>query len=516
VDNLHQTFKNLTKEELRALRPDASDYLTTWVISKMRAQPKISREALLREAMKRKFSASPYERFFTGGGVHTFSNFKKEDNGRNPTVAQAFQNSINLPFIRIMREVVRHYMFHSAGSSRDILENPDAIERKIYLERFAEMEAREFQKRFETTYEDMDARAAFRKLFRSRKNWTPKQFLAAYRAVFPDSDVFTANVVFHELMEDELTFSLVKEIFEDVDPAKWNWNDKAYLAKQHPLELWVLQRKHLYPDETASDRVKASKDLRMEIYQWLFKPHQFRAQNVRIRTILEHDAFVEVHRHWRSVGYPFDELVPSFATALGTSADRPDAIAELVGIILNDGIRYDRTRIEAVHFAAGTPYETRMEYRPNVGRRVLSEDVAMVLKDALLSVVELGTARSLDRRKKRDWVFGGKTGTGDHKLVRVNKWGARTEETPIARSATFAFFLEDRFFGTLTAFVEGENAGKYTFTSGLPVIIVNHMLPLLDPLVMEPPDLPQLVMDPDNIAIEELGPPLPAPPTTSP
>jgi hypothetical protein len=49
------------------------------------------------------------------------------------------------------------------------------------------------------------------------------------------------------------------------------------------------------------------------------------------------EAFVEIHTAWKRVGYPFGYLVPSFATAIGSSADRPAALAELVGIILNDG-----------------------------------------------------------------------------------------------------------------------------------------------------------------------------------
>lgn len=58
---------------------------------------------MLQAALDRRYSASPYESFsFTGGGLHTFSNFRKEDNGRLPTLRQALQESINLPFIRLL------------------------------------------------------------------------------------------------------------------------------------------------------------------------------------------------------------------------------------------------------------------------------------------------------------------------------------------------------------------------------------------------------------------------------
>ena len=38
---------------------------------------------MLEAAMERRYSASPGETFFTGAGAHTFSNFKREDDGKN-------------------------------------------------------------------------------------------------------------------------------------------------------------------------------------------------------------------------------------------------------------------------------------------------------------------------------------------------------------------------------------------------------------------------------------------------
>lgn len=55
------------------------------------------------------------------------------------------------------------------------------------------------------------------------------------------------------------------------------------------------------------------------------------------------------------MGYPFDHLVPSLATAIGSSGDRPAALSELVGIIQNDGVRLPTLRIDTLHFAANTP-----------------------------------------------------------------------------------------------------------------------------------------------------------------
>ncbi|MGZ4996195.1 MAG: hypothetical protein ACXV79_18730, partial [Methylobacter sp.] len=49
--------------------------------------------------------------------------------------------------------------------------------------------------------------------------------------------------------------------------------------------------------------------------------------------------------------------------------------------------------------------------------------------------------------------------------------------------ATFTFFLGDRFFGVITAYVAGPDAERYHFTSSLPVQIIKFLEPTLAPLV---------------------------------
>jgi membrane peptidoglycan carboxypeptidase len=65
----------------------------------------------------------------------------------------------------------------------------------------------------------------------------------------------------------------------------------------------------------------------------------------------------------------------------------------VVGILLNDGIRYPVRRVEELHFAPGTPYETLLRLSPHGGERVLSSEIAAVVRAAMLGVVARGTAR---------------------------------------------------------------------------------------------------------------------------
>ena len=147
------------------------------------------------------------------------------------------------------------------------------------------------------------------------------------------------------------------------------------------------------PDAKFSQIVKASQFERQEVYSWLFKSRHKSARDSRIRTMLEIEAFLDIHQRWQQVGYPFDHLVPSLATAIGSSGDRPAALAELVGTILNDGVRRPALRVDSLQFAVDTPYETRLVSDPDNGKRVMPVEVARALRGALSQVVDAGTAK---------------------------------------------------------------------------------------------------------------------------
>ena len=51
----------------------------------------------------------------------------------------------------------------------------------------------------------------------------------------------------------------------------------------------------------------------------------------------------------------------------------------------------------------------------------------------------------------------------------------------VSRTATFVFFIGDRYFGVITAYVPGETAQNYNFTSALPVQILKNLAPELNP-----------------------------------
>ena len=77
--------------------------------------------------------------------------------------------------------------------------------------------------------------------------------------------------------------------------------------------------------------------------------------------------------------------------------------------------------------------------------------------------------------------LGGKTGSGDNRFETFNRAGDVLTSRATNRTATFLFYIGDRYYGVITAFVQGREAADYRFTSALPVTI----LKLLAPTIME-------------------------------
>ena len=184
--------------------------------------------------------------------------------------------------------------------------------------------------------------------------------------------------------------------------------------------------------------------------------------------------------------------MPSLGTAIGASGDRPDALAELMGIILNDGVRVPAVTIEQLHFAANTPYDTTLSPGAQA-ERVMPVEVARTVRSALTGVVANGTARRLNgvysAAGGSPLAVGGKTGTGDNRFDRFARGGGIISSRVVDRTATFVFFLGDRFFGTVTAYVPGPDAGRFHFTTAIAVQLLKVMEPELKPLI-DPPAAP--------------------------
>jgi membrane peptidoglycan carboxypeptidase len=222
---------------------------------------------------------------------------------------------------------------------------------------------------------------------------------------------------------------------------------------------------------------------------WLFKTRNRRAQNLRLHARIERDAFELMTPHWRRLGFPFATLVPSYATAIGSSADRPMALAELMGIIVNEGWRRPTLSITRMSFARGTPYQTVLEPQPQTGEQVMRPAVARLLRDLLGEVVNRGTAHRLRgvflNEDGLPTAIGGKTGSGDNRIESFTSAGVLLSSRAVSRTASFVFYLDERWFGVITASVSGARAAEYNFTSSLPLAVVKLLAPTLSAALRE-------------------------------
>jgi len=485
IHELHERYAGQTPAQLRQVKIEEADRLSRWVLDYMIQNPGVDARALLGAALERKYSASPAESFFTGGGIHTFGNFRREDNGRIPTLKEALQESINLPFIRLMRDLVRYSTYSAPSNSGQLLRDDDDPRRQEYLARFADREGTEFLQRFWKKYQRKTTEQRL-ETFLDGMRPTPQRLAAVHRYLYPNAPQAQFDRFVREHSKsDNVTDKRLNEMYTGYGPGRYNLPDQGYIARVHPLDLWLLGYLLNHPDARFGEAGAASRFERQEVYSWLFNSRHKRARDNRIRTMLEIEAFTDIHQRWQRVGYPFDHLVPSLATAIGSSGDRPAALAELIGIIQNDGIKLPTVRIDTLHFAADTPYDTRVISDPDRGKRVLPAEVAAAMREALSQVVDAGTARRVSGSFKTDdgtaLVMGGKTGTGDNRISSFGAGGRVISSKAINRTATFVFFIGENHFGTLTAFVPGKAAEGFRFTSALPVQVLKGMAPILTP-----------------------------------
>jgi membrane peptidoglycan carboxypeptidase len=496
VDQLHKRYSGLSKAELDKIEVSPQDKISQWAIDYFRTLPPSGQgrdlPSMLNAAMERKYSANPGEGFFTGGGLHHFGNFSKDDDNRIMPLRQALRNSVNLVFVRMMRDVVHFYMFQSPSSSASLLADADDPRRAQYLSRFADKEGREFLTRFYHKYKGKTPDEQEKVLVAS-VHPTPLRLANIYRSTTPQGtqEQFAAFMKENLPSQNEVPDERIARMYQQYAAGNWSLADRGYMANVHPLELWMVGYLRAHEGATLSEMVAASDKERQEVYKWLFSAHRKHAQDKRISSLLEMEGFLEIHKQWKKMGYPFDSLVPSYATVLGASADRPAALAELMGILVNGGVRKSSERIESLHFAAGTPYDTMVKHNNNsVNEQVLNPLVARAVVDAIREVVSDGTAKRVKNAfVKSDGTViavGGKTGTGDQRFDVFGAGGRLIESRYVNRSATFVFNIGERFFGSMTAYVRGAESKNYDFTSALPVQLLTVLAPTLMPLI-EPP-----------------------------
>ncbi|MDB5775780.1 MAG: glycosyl transferase family 51 [Herbaspirillum sp.] len=486
VADLHKQYADSDPRSLKQVEVARQDTIKLWALDYLARAKGVDRSlpAMLNAALERRYSGSPGEWFATGGGMQRFANFEKSENFKMFSVREGLRYSVNLVFVRLMRDVVHYYMYQTPDTSARLLEDGDDPQRQAYLQYFADREGKVFVSRFYRKYHGKSAAAAERALMQDVRRPTPARLAVIFRSIAPDAGpdelgkFIAAYLPAADPDQDELD-----ALYRKYSPQSFDLPDRGYLAGVHPLELWTAAYLRVHPSATLAQVFEASSAQRQEVYRWLFKTRRKHAQDKRIRQLFEIKGFQKIHQAWQRMGYPFDSLVPSYGTAIGASADRPDALAQLMGILQNDGVRLPSIRIDTLHFAAATPYETVLTHQVGAGVRVLPPEIAQAVRPVLAEVVQMGTAKRIATAftlpDGTRIAIGGKTGTGDNRFKTFSKGGGLLSEKVVSRSGAFVFYLGDRYFGTVVAYVAGPKAAQYQFTSALTVQILKVLAPTL-------------------------------------
>lgn len=490
IADLHGKFKDMNADARRDMVIHSDDKLGRFVIDHLQSETTDKTlEGTLEAALNRTYSANPGERFFTGGGVHTFSNFESKENGQVFTVKEALHKSNNLAFIRIMRDVVNYTMYHKMDVDPNIYSDTQNEMRREYLERFADKEGTTFLWKAWQKQQGKSLGETADQLAGQLRTKGPLQLSVIHRELYPEATLEQMSDFVRKHCQNCAPDTDFKKYYDMVAPGKITLDDRTHLTRIHQLDFWLATHRAQNPQTTWSQSVTASAQARQDSYEWLFKSKSVQGQNNRIRTMLENEAFTHIHAEWKAKGFPFDKMTASYASAIGSSGDTPAALGTLAGIIQNDGLMIPATKFTEIKFGENTPYALDFKAGKAEPKRVMHAEVAKLARREMQNVVELGTARrAFGSVKLSDGTvlpLGAKTGTGDNRSHTVTARGGVISSDVKSRTATVVYTIGDRFYGAMTAYVEGPEAADYKFTSGLQTqlmkaVIAPELTPLLD------------------------------------
>lgn len=491
MDGLFQQYSVYSQDELKKMLVGKKlDPLTLWSVKTLAVRKPPDEDRFLDKALDRKYSANPYEQFFTAGGMHTFGNFSRKDNSRRLTLRQATVKSTNLVFIRLMRDLVRYHVARLGFDTKALLASRDDPLRLKLLQDGVNHEVRLYLRKYHHRYSNLNDVQAARRLL-GRRARSARHMAMMFYAWYPLAGQ-ERLAAWLERSDIRVSGTQLAKLARQYGSGKRSLEDFGYMLRKPPMEIWAAGKMVANPELTRAELVRISGEVRDRSYAWLFRPGARSAQRRYLRIQVERLAFERMSKGWKKLGYPFRRLVPSYATALGSSSDRPAALAELMGILVNGGIRYPQVIVRQLSMARDTPYHTTFEKVEAPGERVLARAVADKVRALLANVVDHGTARRVsgvykDSRGKRIPV-GGKTGSGDNRVKKFDRSGRLISAVAVNRTATFVFYLGERYFGVITAFVKGKAADNFTFTSSLPVAMLKQLAPVVSPRLNTRPE----------------------------
>jgi len=413
--------------------------------------PQASMDDILNWAMSRRISADPGEKFLTGESWHQFHNYQKSDDRKNPNLWQMTTESINLSFVRLMRDVVDYYIEQLGYDKKSMLSNKDNRLRKEIIEDAIKLEEQFYQQGINF-------------------------FIAKIKAQFPEPLSLSDQEIINAARR------VAKQLKFDDGKEAQKYRQLTSLFKRIVAyeKSWLLARLRgsAYVNsisiDTEQDRIV------QQTSDW-FRSNKHWIKNT-LYTFLEQQAFSKgVTPAWKKLGYLFN-VSPSYAVVLGSSGDTPMSLLELAGTLLNDGVHEKNiSAIEGIVLAPDSEFETPFKI-VHQQERIIPQDVAAIARKAMEGVLHKGTAIFASSHPLMQYVrsSGAKTGTGDN----------RHHQVPVNRSAAVLSILDigegkAKYAICITMSVTQGDIERYKFTSKVPVRILARIADHLTPVVAE-------------------------------
>ncbi|RDV39014.1 hypothetical protein DV096_00115 [Bradymonadaceae bacterium TMQ3] len=430
-------------------QPAANDPLSRFVARELANEPGLPLTDVLQRALQRPISADPDEVFYTGGGPHEFQNVNPEHDSRYFNVASAFVASANLPFVRLLHEVVAYHAHRIFGVPIEAVVAGEHPRFEELRERHLQMSAERLVRDAYFYHHRSDLPTMARRALTGLEP-TEARCARLRRAIGSAAEL----PVSHPCASTEVDAADV-----DIDP----WDE------QDPLELATIAALTEDPEASLTEVMLATAGARSAARDWIAAQTSTTDTRRGIHYAIEEEVFGALQQEWARAGYPFERLTPSLATALGSSGDRPASLARLVAAVRGGGSVPALSHVRLVRLFEGTPYETWLRPTKTQPVRAFGPEVAAAVETLLIRVARRGTGHASGspwHTGAARWEVGGKTGTSDHVLLVRDRAGRVIERRPVARSGAWVFFAGPCLVGTVVMYEEGEDAATHHFHGG--------------------------------------------------
>jgi cell division protein FtsI/penicillin-binding protein 2 len=414
--------------------------------------PNASMAQILSWAMSRKISANANSKFLTGESWHQFHNYKTSDDHKKPNLWQMTAQSINLSFVRLMRDVVDYYIDQQGFDKVAILTDKKNRTRQDIINNAVAQEEVFYAKGLEFWIKNIQESLG-KEAMSNPQSMTNKTILLHSRKII-----------------SSLThYQRLKSWFKRI-----SYHEKAWLLAR------IAQSKNISSIKSINKLRIEEQRIIQQTSKWLRNSQSWTTKTVY--THMERLAFSRgVTPAWKRLGYPFN-VSPSYAVVLGSSGDTPMSLIELAGTLLNDGLHEQNlSAIERIILAPNSEFETPFKLVQQQ-QRLIPEAVSNVVRKAMSGVLHKGTAIFASRHPLMKYVqaSGAKTGTGDN----------RYNDIPINRSAAVLSILDagkgkEKYAICITMSVVDGNIAHYNFTSRVPVRILSRIADHLSPVITQ-------------------------------